>query len=119
MMYAVYAETLPKRQYQPKFSTNNKEIMMNLKSIELQLQSLIDSEVERRLEELSDIDYKDRYETILRWMTEQKDEHQYQIECHKGEFPAHTIGAECAKSLCMDFEDFIKYSGWESTETPE
>ena len=92
---------------------------MNLKSIESQLQTLIDSEVQRRLEELSNTDYKDRYESILQWMTEQKEEHQYQIECHKGEFPAHTIGAEWAKSLCMDFEDFVKYMGWEPTETPE
>lgn len=89
---------------------------MNLKSIEQQLESLIDSEVQRRLSELSNTDYKDRYESIMEWMTEQKDEYQHQIKCHEGEFPTHTIGAECAKSLCMDFEDFVKYMGWEPTE---
>ena len=89
---------------------------MNLKSIEQQLQTLIDSEVQRRLEELSCTDYKDRYEAILEWMTEQKGEYQRHIDSYKGEFPAHTIVAESLKAFCMDFEDFIKYMGWKPAE---
>ena len=92
---------------------------MNLKPIEQQLQSLINSEVEQRLLESIGTDYKDRYESILEWMTEQKDEYQRQIDGYKGEFPAHTVVSESLKAFCMDFEDFIKYMGWESTEILE